>query len=83
MARGFFYTCSATHLTVTLNKALRRGLLRPGATPAEGAAPPAGPGPAGGAPAPQWDASVRWRLDRDEVASTFVRLRGNLFALFR
>jgi hypothetical protein len=30
-----------------------------------------------------FDASIKWRLDRDDGSSTFVRLRGNLFALFR
>lgn len=61
-------------MTVSLNKPMRRGLLAPSG------APP-GAAPAGGAVA--FDASVRWRVDRDEVSSTFVRLRGNLFALFR
>lgn len=72
VARGFFYTCTATELTVSLNKALRRGLLWP-----------RGPPPEAGATAAGCDAAVRWRLDRDEASSTFVRLRGNLFALFR
>lgn len=73
VARGFFYTCTATHLTVSLNKALRRGLLKPCGTPPDAAA----------GPAVIFDPSVRWRLDRDDVSSTFVRLRGNLFTLFR
>jgi len=74
VARGFFYTCSATQLTVSLNKPLRQGLLWPRGPPAAGHA--------GGSP-PPCDPSVLWRLDRDEASSTFVRLRGNLFALFR
>ncbi len=74
MARGFFYTCTATHLTISLNKALRRGLLKPNSP---------SPGAAAAKPAVLFDHSVRWRLDRDDVSSTFVRLRGNLFTLFR
>jgi hypothetical protein len=88
VARGFFHACTATHLTVSLNKALRRGLLQPegsAAAPYSSPLPAAGAVPAALAGGPQmaFDAAVRWRLDRDEVSSTFVRLRGNLFALFR
>jgi hypothetical protein len=57
----------------------------------DSAAPPAGLGAvlegAGRAPAaapgPEFDGGVRWRLDRDDVSSTFVKLRFNLFSLFR
>ncbi|KAL4448106.1 hypothetical protein ABPG75_005325 [Micractinium tetrahymenae] len=73
VARGFFYTCTATQLTMSLNKALRKGLLKPSGTPPDAAA----------GQAALFDPSVRWRLDRDDVSSTYVRLRGNLFALFR
>lgn len=73
VARCFFYTCTATQITVSLNKALRRGLLWPQGPPAAGTAAAAAP----------CEPGVRWRLDRDEVSSSFTRLRGNLFALFR
>lgn len=95
VARGFFYTCSATQLTITLNKPLRKGLLKPsgaaapptvagaaGAGGAMGGSRAAG-GASGGGAGVMFDASMRWRLDRDDVSSTFVRLRGNLFTLFR
>lgn len=72
VARGYFYTASATRLTVSLNKPLRPGLLWPRGPPADAAAAAAG-----------CEAGVRWRLDRDEVSSTFTRLRGNLYTLFR
>lgn len=29
-----------------------------------------------------FDPSVRWRLDRDDISSTYTKLRANLFALF-
>lgn len=74
VARGFFYTCTSTQLTLSLNKPLRQGLQWPRGPPAAAAL---------GAPPPPCDPSVLWRLDRDEASSTFVRLRGNLFALFR
>lgn len=70
VARSSFYTASADKVTISLNRALRPGLLWP-----------RGPPPAAGAGC--CDAAVRWRMDRDEISSTFVRLRGNLFSLFR
>ena len=72
VARGTFYTSNSHQLTVSLNRPLRAGLRWPHGPPADAAAAAA-----------SGDAAVRWRLDRDEVASTFTRLRGNLFALFR
>lgn len=78
VARGHFYTCTATHVTISLNRAMRRGLLKPsgGGAPADACAAAGGSGVL-------FDASIKWRLDRDDGSSTFVRLRGNLFALFR
>jgi hypothetical protein len=57
---------------------MRRGLLKPG-----GGGAPADASAAAGGSGVLFDASIKWRLDRDDVSSTFVRLRGNLFALFR
>lgn len=64
------------------------------ATAAGGPAPmevdglaPAGDAAAGAPAAPgasaAFDPAVRWRLDRDDVSSTFVKLRANVFSLFR
>ncbi|GAB4823940.1 hypothetical protein N2152v2_010986 [Parachlorella kessleri] len=37
----------------------------------------------GGSAVVEIDPALRWRLDRDDISSTFVKLRGNLFNLFR
>ena len=34
-------------------------------------------------PTPLFDCAPRWRLDRDDISSTDVKLRANLFALMR
>jgi hypothetical protein len=77
VSRGYFCTAAAARLTISLSRPLRRGLLHPNGSPAKQAAAN------GSTVQPAFDGGAVWRLDRDDVSSTFVRLRGNLFALFR
>eukprot|EP00887_Chlorella_sp_A99_P004604 scaffold4.g4604.t1 len=84
VARCNLVAATAAAVTVALGRPLRAGLLRPEGTQAAADAGALAPlGGAVGAAAAGVDARVCWRLDKDEVSSTFTRLRNNLFALFR
>ena len=112
MARAVVYAITASAVTVSIRKPLRRGLMAPAALPDSLAGDVGGPAPmaldggqasagagaglagsgsskAGlsrsgvGSEEVAFDPAVRWRLDRDDISSTFVKLRGNVFNLFR
>ena len=79
MGRGFVAQVSKDGISVILDKRLRPAF----AGHAQRAPSSDLPGPggvvrwAGGAP-PEETALLSWRLDKDDVASVFVRLRRNL-----
>ena len=79
MGRGFVAQVSKDGISVTLDKRLRTAFAGHAQSTHSGDLP--GPGGvvrwAGGA-APEETALLSWRLDKDDVASVFVRLRRNL-----
>ena len=79
MGRGFVAQVSKEGIRVALDKRLRPAFAGHAQRAPKGNLP--GPGSlvlgAGGAP-PEETALLSWRLDKDDVASVFVRLRRNL-----
>jgi DNA replication ATP-dependent helicase Dna2 len=81
--RARLHAAAAGALTLYLDKPLRPGLLRAPGEPSQAAdAAPAPPGEGEGGELAVSAPAVRWRLDREEISSTFPGMRSRLYQLF-